>query len=101
MHHPASPEKSAGVPLGGNLLTKAKADVLIPVDWIAGGRISLFLDAGGVFDGGFDFDELRSSAGIAMEIPTPISPIVVGYALPLQEKEGDATQKFFFTMSGL
>ena len=57
--------------------------------------------AGGVFDGGFDFDELRSSAGIAMEIPTPISPIVVGYALPLQEKEGDATQKFFFTMSGL
>ena len=58
-------------------------------------------DAGGVFDGGFDFDELRSSAGIAMEIPTPISPIVVGYALPLQEKEGDATQKFFFTMSGL
>jgi outer membrane protein insertion porin family len=59
-------------------------------------RLSAFLDGGTVFASKVDLDQMRYSAGIAISWVSPMGPLKVSLAQPLNEKEGDNLQAFQF-----
>jgi outer membrane protein insertion porin family len=62
--------------------------------------LSAFFDIGNVFAGADDFtaDELRMSVGLAGTWLSPIGPLAVSLAKPLNDKAGDDTQAFQFNL---
>ncbi|HPE73473.1 MAG TPA: BamA/TamA family outer membrane protein, partial [Candidatus Competibacter sp.] len=62
-------------------------------------RTAVFFDVGNVFATPSDFDanELRYSAGIAGLWLSPLGPIAVSVAAPLNDKPGDETEVFQFS----
>jgi outer membrane protein insertion porin family len=65
-------------------------------------RTAFFLDAGQVFDPerGFDptLDEVRLSAGVGFQWITAVGPLAFSLAKPLNDKPGDDTQIFQFSL---
>ncbi|EPC01745.1 membrane protein [Litchfieldella anticariensis FP35 = DSM 16096] len=102
--------------LGGNVLVEGSAELLFPVPFVADQRslqAGLFLDAGNTFltdcyevlegdtslcESGVDLGELRYSAGVGLSWLTPIGPLTFSVAEPLNDKEGDDTQFFQFSL---
>lgn len=63
-------------------------------------RMSVFLDAGNVFNG-FDtvkIKDFRASTGISMAWITPVGPLAFSLAKALNDKPGDKTQVFQFNL---
>ena len=106
---------------GGNTRLLMSAELLFPAFGGEGGndkRFGLFVDGGQVFgegyelrklvdpdpdpdtykteetDGSIDFGDLRYSAGIVFNWFSPIGPFSLNYAVPLNEEDGDDTEKF-------
>lgn len=104
------PENSSGNAFGGNLLTEGSAEMIFPLWFIEDQRslqTSVFVDAGNVFNTrcyeqdckrGFDADELRLSAGVSLTWLTAIGPLAFSIAEPLNDKEGDETEFFQFSI---
>ncbi len=90
-------------PYGGKLRTTAQTELIIPLPIESDGRstrLSAFFDIGNVFaePGDFEFNELRQSAGIAFSWFTPFLGLLdMSYAFPLNEQEGDRTDRFQIT----
>jgi outer membrane protein insertion porin family len=101
------PKDDFGNPYGGNLLTMARAEVLLPMPqkWQTSARVSLFYDIGNVFstnsstkfvgrDGltpvtyKFKYDNLRRSTGLAVEWLAPMGVFRFSYAVPLNANKG-------------
>lgn len=90
-------------PLGGNKLVLANVELLFP---FPGGkenrdkRLSLFVDGGQVYGPGQDLDlgEVRLSTGIAFNWFSPLGPLSISFAKPLNSKSGDETESFQFTL---
>jgi len=63
-------------------------------------RIGAFIDMGSINEkiSEFDFNEIRSSTGIALSWLTPVGPIGFYYATPLIQKSGDSTESFSFEL---
>lgn len=61
-------------------------------------RAFAFVDGGWVWgpDDKIRFGDLRYSTGIGIAWISPIGPLKLSYALPLNQKEGDRTQRFQF-----
>jgi outer membrane protein insertion porin family len=55
-----------------------------------------FFDAGNVFEDRPDFGDLRYSAGFGISWISPIGPLKLSLAKPLNQKPGDKVQKFQF-----
>ncbi|MDN6319839.1 MAG: outer membrane protein assembly factor BamA [Marinobacter sp.] len=92
-------------PFGGNLLTEASLELIFPTPFAGDSRsmrTAFFVDAGQVFDPdrGFDPDpkELRLSAGIGFQWITAVGPLAFSLAKPLNDKSGDDTQIFQFSL---
>jgi outer membrane protein insertion porin family len=90
-------------PLGGNKLLLANVEMLFPFPGGAENhdkRLSVFVDAGQVYGSGQDIDlnEVRLSAGIAFNWFSPLGPLSVSLAKPLNSKTGDETETFQFTL---
>ncbi|HEY7752821.1 MAG TPA: outer membrane protein assembly factor BamA [Steroidobacteraceae bacterium] len=102
------PKDGFGNPYGGNLKVIGRAEVLFPVPdkWRASTRISAFFDIGNVFSQGmgirfvgrdgvtpvdyeFDYNELKQSAGIAVQWMAPLGIFRFSYGIPLNEFKGD------------
>ena len=94
------PRDSLGNPYGGNLHTSAQVEILMPLPekWKKRVRIGFFYDVGNVFstedvnfqddsgqvlDYGFNFSELRHSAGISAKYVLPIGVLGLSYGIPL------------------
>ncbi len=117
------PKDSFGNPYGGNLKVVGRAELLFPVPakWRASTRISAFYDIGNVFSQGtgiafvgrdgitpvdyeFDYNELKQSAGIAVQWFAPLGIFRFSYGFPLNEFKGDAVrypdevERFQFTI---
>ena len=87
--------------LGGNRMLTGGAELLWGVPGMEKTlRLGLFFDAGNVFAKGekFDMGELRTSTGISAAWISPLGPLKFSIASPLNEKEGDKTEKFQFQM---
>ncbi|PSF14353.1 outer membrane protein assembly factor BamA [Marinobacter fuscus] len=92
-------------PFGGNVLTEAGLELIFPTPFAGDSRsmrTSFFVDAGQVFDTerGFDpeFTEVRTSAGLSFQWITAVGPLAFSLAKPLNDKAGDDTQVFQFSL---
>ena len=115
------PRDSFGNPYGGNVLVASQLELIIPVPerFRSQARASIFYDVGNVFNTGEvtffdrlgspvsyepDFDELRSSVGIAVQWLAPLGLFRFSYALPLNEFKGndrfygDRIERFQFSI---
>ena len=89
-------------PLGGNLKVVGTAELILPLPFTKDSntfRVTTFLDAGNVYGPkeDFDFDMLRYSAGIAAIWLSPVGPLTMSFAKPLEKQEGDVTDGFQLT----
>ena len=92
-------------PLGGDKRLLLNAALLLPLPGSTSNnqRFSLFLDGGQVFgvDDSFDTSELRWSAGIGFNWITPVGPLSLSYAFPLNDEEGDDVDRLQFSIGRL
>lgn len=90
---------------GGNLLTEGSLELITPTPFAGDTRsmrTALFLDGGQVFDTARNFDpsfgELRFAAGVSFQWITAVGPLAFSLAMPLNDKAGDQTQVFQFSL---
>lgn len=90
-------------PAGGNVKLITSAELIFPMPFIEDSsniRMSVFLDAGNVFNG-FDsvkIKDFRAATGISMAWITPVGPLAFSLAKALNDKPGDKTQVFQFNL---
>lgn len=98
------PFDSNGDPMGGTFLTAGGLELITPMPFMTSQansvRLSLFWDIGNVYRSYNDFStqDLRQSVGIGLNWISPVGPLVISVAKPLNEKQGDRTQMFQFTV---
>jgi len=107
------PKDNFGNPYGGNLLTIGRTELILPLPekFATSARLSLFYDIGNVFstgdgvkftkpqadgslapvDYGFAYDNLKKSAGIAVQWLAPLGLFRFSYAFPMNARSEDAT----------
>ena len=129
-YFPVAPgtERLRGEEVGGNALVNFGAELILPVpakgDWANQVRPVIFFDAGQVYDtsnlkkeainldvAGSNIsspltyietdDELRYSAGVGVTWYTPIGPISISYAQPLNDKAIDQTERVQFQIGSV
>lgn len=89
-------------PFGGSKRVLFNASLLLPVGKGAlDKRLSLFVDGGQVFEEDIELDEMRFSAGIGFNWISPVGPLSISYAIPLNEEDGDEIEKFQFSVGRL
>jgi len=94
-------------PIGGALSIAQSLELLIPTPFAKDAesvRLAAFVDAGQVYKdvGSFDAKELRYSAGISVQWQSPVAPIIINWAFPLNAKPGDDIERLQFTfLNGL
>jgi outer membrane protein insertion porin family len=95
------PKDPACRAIGGDFKVSGGMELAIPTPFTQGGgsRIALFVDIGNVYENisAFDAELLRASAGISVTWQAPIGPIIMNFAVPLIEKEGDRTETVQFS----
>jgi outer membrane protein insertion porin family len=87
------PRDSLGNSLGGTRRVVGNVELLFPMPGAAQDkslRLGAFVDAGQVYGEGepVDLAELRYSAGIALAWASPLGPLRLSYATPLNERAG-------------
>jgi outer membrane protein insertion porin family len=115
------PKDSFGNPYGGNVLVANQVELIIPIPekFRSQARASLFYDIGNIFNTGEvqftdklgspveykpDFDELRTSVGVAVQWLAPLGFFRFSYAYPLNQYEGndrfygDEVERFQFSI---
>ncbi|MEW6765400.1 MAG: outer membrane protein assembly factor BamA [Pseudomonadota bacterium] len=96
---------SNGDPLGGSFKLVGGAELIFPLPFLGeesanNVRMSVFYDVGNVYSSydTFAADELRMSAGVSVIWLSPIGPLTLSLAQPLNDKPGDRTQVFQFAI---
>ncbi|WP_430459726.1 outer membrane protein assembly factor BamA [Thalassolituus sp. LLYu03] len=108
--------------LGGNMLAEASVELIFPLPFIedrSSVRSVLFFDAGNAFtsecyvpydadvpgltkhpycEEGFNLSEIRLSTGVGLTWITAIGPLTFTYSIPLNDKRGDNTEGFEFSL---
>ncbi|MGC8697906.1 MAG: BamA/TamA family outer membrane protein, partial [Halothiobacillus sp.] len=98
------PRDSNGDPMGGTFLTAGGLELITPLPFLTkqanSVRLSLFWDVGNVYSSysNFSAQELRQSVGVGFNWISPVGPLVFSVAKPLNNKPGDLTQVFQFTV---
>ncbi|HEC27374.1 MAG TPA: outer membrane protein assembly factor BamA [Gammaproteobacteria bacterium] len=96
------PLDSTGNPIGGSRRVVGGIDVLIPFPGSEkkDKRLSLFVDGGMVFSPSeqVDLADLRYSYGVGLYWYSPVGPLSLSYALPINNKPADRLEKFQFTI---
>jgi outer membrane protein insertion porin family len=90
-------------PLGGAFKTVANVELILPLPFAEENRslrLSTFFDIGNVFADAGDFDsgELRRSVGVSVLWYTPLAPMTFSLGWPMNDREGDRTETFQFTL---
>lgn len=90
-------------PIGGSVKLIASSEVIFPMPFIEDSsniRMSLFLDAGNVFNGvdSVRVKEFRASTGLSMAWITPVGPLAFSLSKALNDQPGDKTQVFQFNL---
>ncbi len=101
-------------PFGGNILVETSAELIIPTPFVGNAssvRTVMFYDMGNVFSSNcrstqencsnFKFEELRQAAGFSLTWLSGFGPLSFSFGFPLNDKEGDDTQFFEFSLGGV
>jgi len=96
------PRYSNDEPSGGAFKTIASTQFILPMPFMDKSenvRVAAFFDVGNVFATPSDFEanELRYSAGLSGLWLSPLGPIVLSVAAPLNDQSGDETEVFQFS----
>lgn len=86
---------------GGEKMVTLSAETFFPVPGMKNTdsfRMSVFVDAGGVFEDSFSASEMRYSMGIGATWLSPFGPLNVSLAAPLNDDNLDQTETFQFGM---
>ncbi len=95
--------KGTGNPLGGNMKIFGNVEVTFPdplglaPDTV---RMGAFFDVGNVYDtddDSVDIGDLRYSTGLSLKWLSPMGPLGIVLALPLNDESDDETENFQFT----
>jgi outer membrane protein insertion porin family len=95
------------VNLGGDFRVVGNAELIFPPPFSEGEnstvRMSLFWDIGNVFENinAYQTSELRQSTGMSLIWLSPIGPLSFSLSRPLNDKPGDTTEVFQFTLGTL
>lgn len=97
------PRDSLNEPLGGGFRLVGNVEILFPPPFFTktnSFRMSTFLDVGNVYPSYDDFEagELRYSVGVGATWLSPLGALTFSLARPLNDKAGDDTQVFQFTI---
>lgn len=96
---------SHGDPIGGNARIVGGTELIFPVPFVEAEslRMATFFDAGNVYDtrDEVDFGEIRYSAGVGLTWLSPLGALTFSLAKPLNERSGDRTQTFQFSLGTL
>ena len=89
-------------PIGGNRRILFNTEVLFPLPGTTGvdKRFVAFIDGGQVYGPGQDIDlgEIRFSAGIGFNWYSPVGPLSISIAEPLNDKPGDDIERIQFSL---
>ena len=91
-------------PFGGAKRILFNTSLLLPVgDGALDKRLSLFVDGGQVYSNeqSIDLGDMRFSAGVGFNWVSPVGPLSISYAIPLNEEPGDEIEKFQFSIGKL
>lgn len=93
-------------PKGGDLITTGSVELIFPPPFVTESgqtRLSTFIDFGNVFEDPADFDSstLRASAGVAFNWRSPVGPLSISLAEPINDEPGDETERIQFTIGTL
>ena len=90
-------------PFGGSKRVILKTALLLPLGSSLDRRLQLFVDGGQVFapDDSIDLSEVRFSAGIGFNWLSPVGPLSLSYAFPLNDEEDDELELFQFSVGQL
>ena len=91
------------LPIGGSKRGLGNTELLFPFPGMGDNkamRLSVFADAGMVYaqDQDVDLGEWRYAAGLAFNWFSPIGPLSISYAFPLNDQPGDRTESVQFTL---
>lgn len=89
--------------LGGSFKTIGSIEAYFPTLFDARGtRISAFMDFGNVWRNIDEFStgKLRVSTGLALQWQSPMGPISISWAAPLQQEDNDRIERLQFTFGG-
>jgi len=94
------PQDEIGNATGGNRKLTATAEVLFPMPGAEQDRslrLAAFIDGGQVYSNKIELGELRYAAGLALFWSSPLGPLRLSWAKPLNAKSGDRSQGLQFT----
>ena len=100
------PQRESGAsrnnPIGGSKRILSNISILVPIPGSTAKdkRFALFIDGGQVYgpDQSIEFSEMRFSAGIGFNWLSPMGPMAISYAKPLNSKPGDLTEAIQFNI---
>lgn len=90
-------------PIGGSFKTVGTFELYFPTMFDSRGtRLSAFFDYGNVYNSVDEWEAktLRLSAGVALQWQSPMGPITISYAAPLQYERHDQIERLQFTFGG-
>ncbi len=86
--------------LGGDRKITGTAELLFPMPGAEQDRslrLALFIDGGQVYSSSIKLDEVRYAAGLALFWSSPMGPLRLSWARPLNDRSGDQLQPVQFT----
>jgi len=106
------PRDSNDDAFGGNVLTLGSLELIFPTPFLndnTSWRTLAFVDAGNVFTTdclkaasdcteGVELGEIRYSAGVGFSWLTPVGPLSISLAMPLNDRKDDKTEVFQFSL---
>jgi outer membrane protein insertion porin family len=89
--------------LGGNRKVNVSTELLFPVPGSGldrSMRLGAFVDGGQIYGSSdkFDLSQMRASAGMSFAWNSPVGPMKISFARPLNDKPGDDIQRIQFTL---
>ena len=94
------PLDELGNATGGNRKFVGTAEILFPMPGAEQDRslrLAAFIDAGQVYANRIELGEMRYAAGFALFWSSPLGPLRLSFARPLNDKPGDRKQSLQFT----
>ena len=92
-----SPTDDQGRLIGGKDMFSTSLEASIPITDQKNMRLTFFVDYGGIGENSYT-EITRAGSGVALEWISPMGPLQLIFAKPLNDKPGDRTSSFEFTI---
>ena len=86
--------------VGGTKMAQFNVEVIFPISPENGVMGVVFFDAGNVYGDSFELGDLRRSAGAGIRWFSPLAPLRIEYGKVLDQREGEASGQWEFSMGG-